>query len=115
MWLLALTAASATLAVPFVAQEKDTCGPAALAMVLRFWGDSVSHDALARELDAAELRGVAGSRLAEAARSRGMTAIAYEGDDSARSSAAGVRSSSPGTWAAEDSTTSWSWGSTATT
>jgi len=81
MWLLALTAASATLAVPFVAQQEDTCGPAALAMVLRFWGDSASHDALARELDAVELRGVAGSRLAEAARSRGMTAIAYEGDD----------------------------------
>jgi ABC-type bacteriocin/lantibiotic exporter with double-glycine peptidase domain len=81
MWLLALTAASATLAVPFVAQQADTCGPAALAMVLRFWGDSASHDALARELHAAELRGVAGSRLAEAARSRGMTAIAYRGDD----------------------------------
>jgi ABC-type bacteriocin/lantibiotic exporter with double-glycine peptidase domain len=79
-WLMALSAASATLAVPFVAQQRDTCGPAALAMVLRFWGDSATHDALAQELDAAELRGVAGSRLAEAARSRGMTAVAYEGD-----------------------------------
>jgi ABC-type bacteriocin/lantibiotic exporter with double-glycine peptidase domain len=81
MSLLALTAAAATLAVPFVPQQKDTCGPAALAMVLGFWGDPASHDALARELDAAELRGVAGSRLADAARSRGMTAVAYAGDD----------------------------------
>lgn len=80
-WLLALSAASATLAVPFVPQQRDTCGPAALAMVLRFWGDPTPHDALAQELDAAELRGVAGSRLAEAARSRGMTAVAYKGDD----------------------------------
>jgi predicted double-glycine peptidase len=81
MWLLALAAASATLAVPFVPQRKDTCGPAALAMVLRFWGDPASHDVLARELDAADLRGVRGSRLAESARSRGMTSLAYEGDD----------------------------------
>jgi ABC-type bacteriocin/lantibiotic exporter with double-glycine peptidase domain len=81
MWLLALAAASATLAVPFVPQRQDTCGPAALAMVLRFWGGSASHDALSRELSAAELRGVAGSRLAEAARQRGMTAVAYQGDD----------------------------------
>lgn len=81
MWFLALAAASATLAVPFVPQQKDTCGPAALAMVMAFWQRPVEHDALARELDAAELRGVAGSRLAEAARSRGMTAVAYAGDD----------------------------------
>jgi ABC-type bacteriocin/lantibiotic exporter with double-glycine peptidase domain len=80
MWLLA-AAASATLAVPFVAQEKDTCGPASLAMVMAYWKQPVGHDVLARELGAAELRGVAGSRLAEAARSRGLTAVAYAGDD----------------------------------
>lgn len=79
MWLLAV-AASAALAVPFVPQEKDTCGPAALAMVLSYWKQPAGHDELARELGAVELRGVAGSRLAEAARSRGMTAVAYEGD-----------------------------------
>ena len=57
MWFLALAAASATLAVPFVPQQKDTCGPAALAMVLALLAAPVAHDALARELDAAELRG----------------------------------------------------------
>jgi ABC-type bacteriocin/lantibiotic exporter with double-glycine peptidase domain len=73
-------ALAAVLEVPFVAQEKDTCGPAALAMVLRFWGQAATHDELAAELGARELKGVAGSRLAEAARSRGLTAVAYEGD-----------------------------------
>ena len=78
LWSAAVLAA--VLQVPFVPQKRDTCGPAALAMVLRFWGRSVSHDDLAAELDARELKGVAGSRLAEAARSRGLTAVAYRGD-----------------------------------
>jgi ABC-type bacteriocin/lantibiotic exporter with double-glycine peptidase domain len=77
---LAAALLAVTLDVPFVAQVKDTCGPAALAMVLRFWGRDVSHDALAAELDARELKGVAGSRLAQAARTRGLTAVAYRGD-----------------------------------
>jgi hypothetical protein len=50
-------------------------------MVLRFWGDAAAHERWRAELSAAELRGVAGSRLAEAARQRGMTAVAYQGDD----------------------------------
>ena len=71
---------AATLAVPFVSQRKDTCGAAALAMVLRFWGLSASHDDLARELQVPDLRGVPGSRLVDLARSRGFTATAYQGD-----------------------------------
>lgn len=71
---------AATLDVPFVPQVEDTCGAAALAMVLRFWGHEASHDALAAELQARELKGVAGSRLAEAARTRGLGAVAYRGD-----------------------------------
>lgn len=78
LWSAAVLAA--VLDVPFVPQVEDTCGPAALAMVLRFWGRSASHDELAAELGARELRGVAGSRLAEAARSRGLTAVAHRGD-----------------------------------
>jgi ABC-type bacteriocin/lantibiotic exporter with double-glycine peptidase domain len=71
---------AATLDVPFVPQVEDTCGAAALTMVLRFWGQDASHDALAAELQARELKGVAGSRLAEAARTRGLGANAYRGD-----------------------------------
>ena len=80
LWMAALLAAVAALDVPFVPQQKDTCGPASLAMVLAFWGHPGQHDALARELRAVELRGVAGSRLRDAASARGMQAWAFEGD-----------------------------------
>jgi ABC-type bacteriocin/lantibiotic exporter with double-glycine peptidase domain len=68
------------LPVPFVGQHKDTCGPAALAMVLGYWGREVDHDQLARELHARDLRGVKGSRLSEAARGRGLRSWAFRGD-----------------------------------
>ena len=41
---MAVLAAAVTLPVPFVPQRKDTCGAAALAMVMRYWGADVSHD-----------------------------------------------------------------------
>jgi tetratricopeptide (TPR) repeat protein len=72
--------AASTLDVPFVAQRKDTCGAAALAMVLRYWGDDASHDEVARALLRPELHGIAGSKLAEFARGRGLEAVAYRGD-----------------------------------
>jgi tetratricopeptide (TPR) repeat protein len=72
--------AAAPLDVPFVAQRKDTCGAAALAMVLRFWGDDATHDEVARTLLRPELHGIAGSKLAEFARGRGLEAVAYRGD-----------------------------------
>src|SRR5439155_654302 len=72
--------AASSLEVPFVAQRKDTCGAAALAMVLRYWGDDATHDDVARTLLTPELHGIAGSRLAEFARGRGMEAVAYKGD-----------------------------------
>jgi ABC-type bacteriocin/lantibiotic exporter with double-glycine peptidase domain len=78
---LVLAAALAPpLGVPFVAQKKDTCGPASLAMVLAFWGQPDLHDDLAAELEAVELRGVAGSRLRASAESRGFRAWAFRGD-----------------------------------
>jgi ABC-type bacteriocin/lantibiotic exporter with double-glycine peptidase domain len=75
-----LLAAAAALSVPFVPQEKDTCGAAALAMVLRYWQQPVSQDEIAAELLERELSGIRGSRLAELAQRRGFRAIAYEGD-----------------------------------
>jgi ABC-type bacteriocin/lantibiotic exporter with double-glycine peptidase domain len=71
---------AATLDVPYVPQQKDTCGAAALSMVLRYWGVAVSHDEVAGELLQPELRGIAGSQLAAFAAGRGLTAIAHEGD-----------------------------------
>ena len=73
-------AASVQLAVPFVPQEKDTCGAASLAMVLRYWGVPADHDALAASAGEHGQRGIAGSRLVEAARQHGVFAVAYEGD-----------------------------------
>lgn len=72
--------ALATLDVPFVAQEKDTCAAAALAMVLRYWHAPVSHGEIAAALVQPELHGAPGSRLEAFARERGFTAIAYAGD-----------------------------------
>ena len=71
---------AAALDVPYVHQQKDTCGAAALAMVLQYWGVPASHDEVARELLDPELHGIAGSRLAAFASARGMTAIAHAGD-----------------------------------
>lgn len=81
---------AAALAVPFVAQEKDTCAAASLAMVMRYWGQPVSQGEITAALmkgDGArggsqqtQQPGIVGSHLAEFARSRGLTAIAYEGD-----------------------------------
>ena len=68
-----------TLPVPFVPQEKDTCGAAALAMVMGYWGREVPHREIAGALVEEELRGIRGSRLADFARERGMVAIAFEG------------------------------------
>jgi ABC-type bacteriocin/lantibiotic exporter with double-glycine peptidase domain len=79
-----LAAAAATvLAVPFVPQREDTCGPAALAMVLRYWGRPVLHDDLAADLVDPALHGSAGSALGEVARRSGLAAIAFRGDASA--------------------------------
>ena len=78
---LALLAfAAAALPVPFVPQEKDTCGAAALAMVLAYWGHPVPHDEIAATLLKKELRGIPGSELARFARERGLSATAYKGD-----------------------------------
>lgn len=71
---------AAALDVPYIPQQKDTCGAAALAMVFAYWGRDVSHDEIARELLQPELRGIAGSRLAAFAAGRGMTAVAHAGD-----------------------------------
>jgi ABC-type bacteriocin/lantibiotic exporter with double-glycine peptidase domain len=77
--LLALGLA-ASLDVPFVPQQKDTCAAASLAMVFRYWDQPVPADEIARTLVEPELHGILGSRLAAFARERGFQALAYEGD-----------------------------------
>jgi ABC-type bacteriocin/lantibiotic exporter with double-glycine peptidase domain len=69
--ILPLLLSASSLSVPFVSQHKDTCGAAALAMVLRYWSEDVTQEDVARALVRPELHGIAGSQLAEFARSRG--------------------------------------------
>ena len=62
---------STTLSVPFVAQRKDTCAAASLAMVLHYWGADVSHDEIAATLLEPQLHGIVGSRLEALPRASG--------------------------------------------
>ncbi|HSD29339.1 MAG TPA: papain-like cysteine protease family protein [Vicinamibacteria bacterium] len=75
-----LLASAVQLPVPFVPQEKDTCGAAALAMVMGYWGREVPHGEIAAALVERELCGIRGSRLADFARGRGTEAFAFAGD-----------------------------------
>lgn len=77
---LAALALLFALDVPFVAQRDETCGPASLAMVLGYWGDTATHDELATVLVVPGGGGVQGSRLAALAEARGFRAVAFEGD-----------------------------------
>jgi ABC-type bacteriocin/lantibiotic exporter with double-glycine peptidase domain len=80
MSLGAVLLVATTLSVPFVAQQKDTCAAASLAMVLKYWDADVSQDEIASTLLEPRLHGIVGSRLERFAQERGFTAIAYAGD-----------------------------------
>ncbi len=66
--------------VPFLPQEDDTCGPSALAMLLRFHGKDVTTRELLEETRTAGLRGTLITDLAAAARRRGVPAEVTELD-----------------------------------
>lgn len=78
--LLAAAVGATLLGVPYVQQRNDTCGAAALTMVLRYWGRPVLHDEVAAELVQPELHGTLGSHLVEMARAHGLRAVALRGD-----------------------------------
>jgi len=80
MGLLAWTLAATSLAVPFVAQQKDGCAAASLSMVLRYWEVEGSEEDIAAALLEPGLHGVLGSKLQAFAAARGLRAIAYSGD-----------------------------------
>ena len=66
--------------VPFIAQEAYQCGPAALAMVLRFWGDAAADaEDIGRALYLPSARGVLNLELEFQARRRGFRTQAFEG------------------------------------
>jgi hypothetical protein len=65
--------------VPFLPQSEYQCGPAALAMVLRFHGLDADPEAIARELYLPSVRGTLNLELEFHARRRGLTARAFAG------------------------------------
>jgi ABC-type bacteriocin/lantibiotic exporter with double-glycine peptidase domain len=65
--------------VPFIAQDAYQCGPAALAMVLRYWGAAADADEIGRALYLPSARGVLNIELEFQARRRGFQAQAFEG------------------------------------
>ncbi len=68
--------------VPFIAQEKYQCGPAALAMMLQWAGKTDTADALVDEVWLPEREGSLGIELKAAARSRGLLAYPVEDEES---------------------------------
>jgi ABC-type bacteriocin/lantibiotic exporter with double-glycine peptidase domain len=67
------------LTVPFIAQDAHQCGPAALAMVLRYWGAPAEADEIGRALYLPSARGVLNLELEFEARRRGFRTQAFEG------------------------------------
>lgn len=65
--------------VPFVAQEAYQCGPASLAMVLRYWGAEADATEIGRELYLPSARGVLNLELEFHARRRGFRTEAFHG------------------------------------
>jgi ABC-type bacteriocin/lantibiotic exporter with double-glycine peptidase domain len=65
--------------VPFIAQDAYQCGPAALAMVLRYWGAAADAEEIGRALYIPSARGVLNVELEFQARRRGFRTQAFEG------------------------------------
>lgn len=65
--------------VPFIPQREDYCGPASLAMVLRYWGEAVDQDRIGADLYLPSAKGTLNLELEFYARRRGLRAESSEG------------------------------------
>jgi predicted double-glycine peptidase len=86
---VAVTGASGLwLDVPYIHQEKDGCGSASLAMVMRYWQgknfpvaeERADPARIQRELYAAKPRGIYASDMERYLRESGFEVFAFEGD-----------------------------------
>jgi len=68
------------IAVPFVPQKPEHCGPAALAMVAHYYGNRATQDDIAAAIHERGLRGVLTTDLAAHAQRLGFWSRAYRGD-----------------------------------
>ncbi|MDX2152557.1 MAG: cysteine peptidase family C39 domain-containing protein [Bryobacteraceae bacterium] len=78
--LLPAILALAVLDVPFVAQEKNACGAASIAMVMQYWGRPADAPAIHRELYSPGARGVYADALAQRLRRAGFDTHAFRGE-----------------------------------
>jgi ABC-type bacteriocin/lantibiotic exporter with double-glycine peptidase domain len=67
------------LSVPFFPSEKNDCGPAALASLLRYWGASLTPEEIAAETYLPRLRGSLGIDLVHYARRHGFQISSHPG------------------------------------
>lgn len=67
------------LEVPYVKQVNNFCGPASLAMVLRYWGQETSQYDLAQHIQPFPKKGLSGSQLKELAEESGFSAFSFAG------------------------------------
>ena len=65
--------------VPFIPQRDYYCGPASLAMVLRYWGANADQDAIASDLFIESIRGTLNFDLEFYARRQGFEARSFQG------------------------------------
>ena len=65
--------------VPFIPQRDYYCGPASLAMVLRYWGADADQDAIASELFIKSIKGTLNFDLEFYARRQGFEARSFRG------------------------------------
>jgi ABC-type bacteriocin/lantibiotic exporter with double-glycine peptidase domain len=67
--------------VPFIKQKDKFCGPAALASVMKFYGQNVSQDQVAKVVYSPELKGALISDMENFAREMGYNASTINGDE----------------------------------
>ena len=82
----------AVIAVPFIPQHENLCGPAALAMLATFHGHNGSQQEIARDIYLPAIQGALTVELADYARRYGLWTRQYRGsvDDLRQKLAAGV-------------------------
>ena len=66
--------------VPFIKQEKNLCGAASLAMVLRYWGKNISQYSIADEIYDETKRGIESEALKSFAEEKGFLAFIHKGE-----------------------------------
>jgi len=67
--------------VPFVKQEKNGCGPAAIAMLMRYWSrEDADLHRIQQELYSEDVRGVRGADLERYLHENGFRTFVFQGE-----------------------------------